>query len=88
MVYMEAMLQGCLTIASKGEGFDGLIQDGINGFICEPGEQNALENIYRRIANMTTMQRNAIGQAAIDTAIQYSEQEVAERYLKDVLNNQ
>lgn len=45
MVYIEAMLQGCLTIASKGGGFDGLIQDGINGFICEPGNQKCLENV-------------------------------------------
>ena len=88
MVYIEAMLQGCLTIASKGEGFDGIIQDGVNGFICNPGDQEDLERIYRRIANMTTEERNKIGQAAIDTAIHYSEREVAERYLNDILSNQ
>ena len=88
MVYIEAMLQGCLTIASKGEGFDGIIQDGVNGFICEPGDQNELENVYKRITAMTTEERNRIGQAAIDTAIHYSEREVAERYLQNILNNQ
>ena len=88
MVYIEAMLQGCLTIASKYGGFDGLIQDGINGFICNPGDQEGLERIYRRIANMTVEERNKIGQAAIDTAIHYSEREVAERYLNDILSNQ
>jgi glycosyltransferase involved in cell wall biosynthesis len=88
MVYIEAMLQGCLTIASKGEGFDGIIQDGVNGFICNPGDQQDLERIYRRIANMTAEERNKIGQAAIDTAIHYSEREVAERYLNDILSNQ
>jgi glycosyltransferase involved in cell wall biosynthesis len=88
MVYIEAMLQGCVTIASKGGGFDGIIQDGVNGFICEPGNQEALENVYKRIAAMTTEERNKIGQAAIDTAIHYSEREVAERYLNDVLSRQ
>ena len=88
MVYIEAMLQGCLTIASKGEGFDGIIQDGVNGFICNPGDREDLERIYRRIANMTAEERNKIGQAAIDTAIHYSEREVAERYLNDILSNQ
>lgn len=88
MVYIEAMLQGCLTIASKGEGFDGIIQDGVNGFICEPGDQMALEKVYKRISTMTAEERNKIGQAAIDTAIHYSEREVAERYLDDVLNKQ
>ena len=88
MVYIEAMLQGCLTIASKGEGFDGIIQDGVNGFICPPGDQKALEAVYQRIANMTEAERNRIGQAAIDTAIHYSEREVAERYLQNVMENQ
>ena len=88
MVYIEAMLQGCLTIASKGGGFDGIIQDGVNGFICKPGAQRELEEIYRRIARMTTEERNKIGQAAIDTAVHYSEREVAERYLNDVLESQ
>lgn len=86
MVYIEAMLQGCLVIASKGGGFDGIIQDGVNGFICEPGNKDMLVSIYRHILNMTTEERNLIGQRAIDTAKNYSEKEVAERYLHDVLN--
>ena len=88
MVYIEAMLQGCLTIASKKGGFDGIIIDGKNGFICEPGDEEMLIQIYKRIQNMTTEERNAIGQAAIDTAIHYSEREVAERYLNDILSRQ
>ena len=88
MVYIEAMLQGCLTIASRGEGFDGIIQDGINGFICEPGDQAALERVYKRISAMSTSERNKIGQSAINTAIHYSEREVAEKYLVDILRNQ
>ncbi len=88
MVYIEAMLQGCLTIASKGEGFDGVIKDRVNGFICEPGDQKALEAVYKRIALMSTEERNQIGQAAIDTASHYSEREVAKKYLDDILKNQ
>jgi len=88
MVYIEAMLQGCLVIASKGGGFDGIIIDGINGFLCNPGDSEMLENIYRRIQGMSEIQRNCIGQNAIDTAIHYSEREVAEKYLNDILGNQ
>lgn len=88
MVYIEAMLQGCLVIASKGEGFDGIIRDGENGFICEPGNEEMLADIYKRIQRMTAEERNAIGQAAIDTAIHYSEHEVADKYLNDILEGQ
>ena len=35
LVYLEAMSQGCITIASKGEGIDGIIQDKKNGFFMQ-----------------------------------------------------
>ncbi|MCI8418115.1 MAG: glycosyltransferase [Lachnospiraceae bacterium] len=85
MVYLEAMLQGCLVIASKGGGFDGIVEDGINGFLCEAGDAQMLETIYEQIIEMDTKQRNLIGQRAIDTAIQFSERTVAQRYLNDVI---
>lgn len=88
MVYIEAMLQGCLTIASKGEGFDGIIQEGINGFICEPGNQEQLEKVYKNIQSMTQDERNSIASSAVKTALHYSEREVAENYLNDILRNQ
>ena len=88
MVYIEAMLQGCLTIASKGQGFDGIIVDGVNGFICNPGDEEDLVSIYKRISAMTEHERNTIAQAAINTAIHYSEREVAGRYLDEALRNQ
>lgn len=88
MVYIEAMLQGCLVISSKGGGFDGIIVDGVNGFLCNPGDEEMLKDIYDRITSMSEEERNRIGQNAIDTAIHYSEKEVAERYLSDILENQ
>ena len=85
MVYFEAMLQGCLVIASKGGGFDGIIVDGVNGFICEPGNELMLFDIYKRIEEMSENERNKIGQNAIDTAKKYSESSVAKQYLNDIL---
>lgn len=88
MVYIEAMLQGCLVIASKGGGFDGIIIDGVNGFLCNPGDTKMLEQIYLRIENMSVIERNEIGRKAIETAKHYSEKEVAEKYMNDVLSCQ
>ena len=88
MVYIEAMLQGCLTIASRKGGFDGIIIDGENGFICEPGNEAELIEIYKRIKKMPAQERNTLGQRAIDLAIHFSEREVAERYLNDILERQ
>ena len=88
MVYIESMLQGCITIASKGEGFDGIIKNGENGFLCKPGDFKDLKNVYRQIKSLSVLERNAIGQAALDLAVHFSEREVAENYLNDIMNNQ
>lgn len=85
MVYIEAMLQGCLTIASKGGGFDGIIKHQKNGYICKPGDPVNLASIYKEIQNSQYDALNQIGQNAIDTAMHFSEQEVAEVYLNDIL---
>lgn len=88
MVYIEAMLQGCIVIASKGEGFDGFIVDGENGFLCEAGNDKRLESIYDYICSLPEEERNRIGQNAIDYAKNFSEEDVARRYLEDVLERQ
>lgn len=85
MVYIEAMLQGCLTIASKGGGFDGIIKHKKNGYICKPGDSVDLASIYKEIQNSQCDELNQIGQNAIDTAMHYSEQEVADVYLNNIL---
>lgn len=85
MVYIEAMLQGCLTIASQGGGFDGIIQHNVNGFLCEPGNVEQLVNLYKSIQLLSVKEKNAIGQAAIETAKHYSEKAVADRYLQNII---
>lgn len=88
MVYIEAMLQGCLTVASVGGGFDGIINHGCNGFLCEPGNQKKLEKLYKELKLLHKEKANEIGQRAIETAIHFSEKEVADKYLNDILTTQ
>ena len=87
MVYMEAMLQGCITIASYGGGFDGIIKDGVNGFLCNPGDSDMLKSIFERIYKLSPKERNEIGKRAIETARPFSEAAVAQMYLNDVINH-
>ena len=44
LVYLEAMARGCITIASRREGFDGIIRDGGNGFYAK---QETQRNLHR-----------------------------------------
>ncbi len=66
MVYLEAMASGCIAVCSKNDAIDGIIQDGINGFLCENVEETLdkilnsenkhliLENSYNTIKNFTS----------------------------------
>lgn len=82
MVYLEAMLAGCVTIASKNGGIDGVIVDSENGFLSEEGNLNDLVNTLHKLdefLDLSNLRRNAI-----KTAYKYSDSQVAEKYLNDV----
>ena len=85
MVYVEAMLQGCITIASYQGGFDGIIKNGENGFLCEQGNAEMLASVFKQISNLSKEERNRIGQNAINVGLNYSERDVALRYLNEVI---
>lgn len=42
IVYLEAMASGCVSIGTKGEGIDGFIRDGKNGFLVPPDDVDAI----------------------------------------------
>ena len=84
MVYLEAMAHGCITIASRGEGFDGIIKDGVNGFLCNAGDKQELQRIFSKIESMDECEKEKIRKAAISTAIEMTEHKMADKYLMDV----
>ena len=49
MVYFEAMLMGCITIASRGSIMEDVIIDGQNGFLCNAGDEMELTKILLKI---------------------------------------
>lgn len=85
LVYLEAMLEGCITIGSLREGIDGIIHNGQNGFLCTAGATDELAQIYRAIFDMTEDQRAAMAKLAHETARGMSNSAVAKQYLQAVL---
>lgn len=85
LVYIEAMLQGCLVIASRNGGVDGIIRDGENGFLCNEGDPDELAIILRRIAELPMEERRRISRNARKCALQFTDSIVAKRYLEDIL---
>lgn len=81
LVYLEAMLQGCITIASRKGGVDGIIVDGENGFLCEENDENDLEAVIKKILSLSTEEKQTISLKARETALNYTDSKVAKRYL-------
>ena len=84
LVYLEAMARGCITIASRNEGFDGIIIDGENGFLCEAGNAEELADVIDRINSLTPQQRHGISERAIQTAQKLTDENAAKLYIDEI----
>lgn len=86
LVYLESMARGCITIGSRNEGIDGIIQHGKNGFLCESGNENELAEIILHINSLTSDERKSISQNAIETAKELTDYKTASKYISSVCN--
>lgn len=86
LVYLEAMARGCITVASENEGMEGVIESGINGFLCRAGDVNSLSYILDRIESLNIDEQNNIRNNAFELARKYSESNVARSYLNNILD--
>ena len=84
LVYLEAMLHGCIVIASRFGGVDGIIEHGVNGFLCAEGCEEELVTILQNIQTMAPAEKQAMSRRAYETAMQYSESAAARRYLDNL----
>ena len=87
LVYLEAMARGCIVIASRDEGFDGVIIDGVNGFLCRAGDAGELAGIIRKINAMSPEEKRKISRNAWETARGLTDHLAAKRYIEDVLSS-
>lgn len=86
LVYLEAMSRGCIAIASKDEGMDGIIIDGENGFLCEAGNVEELKQIISRINALTKEEKERISKNAVQTARILNDHDVAVSYIDNVFD--
>jgi glycosyltransferase involved in cell wall biosynthesis len=79
---VEAMGQGIPVICSTGAGASSLIDDGVNGFVFQNENSQALAEAISRCTAMTGAQRMAMADAARSTVSkELNPQQVAEKYL-------
>ncbi|MBE6550988.1 MAG: glycosyltransferase family 4 protein [Ruminococcaceae bacterium] len=85
LVYLEAMACSCITIGSRGEGIDGIINDKQNGYLVQAGSVDDLEDTLKQLLKMNTKSLKFIAENGYKTAQNYSDFAVAKRYLDDVI---
>jgi glycosyltransferase involved in cell wall biosynthesis len=79
---VEAMGRGTPVICSSGAGASSLIEDGVNGFVFENENSQALANAISRCISMTLEQRGAMTNAARSTVEnELNPRRIAEKYL-------
>ncbi len=84
LVYLEAMSRGCIAIAGDNGGMVGIIEHGVNGFLCKPGDADALAEIIRQINSMSIEERQEMSRKARQTALEFTDNKVAQYYLENV----
>lgn len=87
LVYLEAMSKGCLTIATKGEGIDGIILNEKNGMLIEPTEKSIIE-IFEKIFNFNEEDFKKYSTNAIKTAYKFEEKKVSKEYYKLIMDRE
>jgi glycosyltransferase involved in cell wall biosynthesis len=87
LVYLEAMARGCICVGTKGQGIDGVIVDGVNGFLCKGGDSEELTSIIKKINALPTEEKRIISKNARHTAEELSDFNVAKNYIVTVLNS-
>lgn len=85
LVYLEAMARKCIVIASKGEGMEGIIKNGVNGFLCEAGNEKELVQIIRQINALTKEERQCIAENGYHTVKELTDTAVAQKYIESII---
>ena len=86
LVYLEAMALGCITIGTNNEGIDGIIVNGINGYLTEPNEIY-LTKLLESIINSDIKIKEQISQNAIKTGLEYNEEKQSKKYLDLIMGD-
>jgi glycosyltransferase involved in cell wall biosynthesis len=82
--YLEAMASGCIVVGSKGWGIDGVIKDGVNGFLCEPNNEHMLLSKLESILNMHEKELQQIALRCRRTICEYTEEKASTNYIDHI----
>lgn len=84
LVYVEAMAKGCIVIGTKGQGIDGIVKHGENGFLCKSRDVDGLAEVITYITSFSANELKQISERAVATAMNLTDRKVAEHYINSI----
>lgn len=85
LAYVEAMAKGCIVIGTIGQGIDGIVTHGENGFLCKARDVDGLADIINQIASLPQDDLKRISSNAAKTASNLTDRKVAENYINSII---
>ena len=86
LVYVEAMAKGCIVIGTKGQGIDGIVKNGENGFLCKARDIEGLAQMVKHIVGLTPIELKLVSENAVATAKELTDRKVAEHYINTLIS--
>jgi len=84
LVYLEAMAAGCIVIGTRGQGIDGIVIDGENGFLTSSSDEEEIYQTIRYVMTLSGKEQKRIRKNAKDTVNSFSDRAVSQKYYSNI----
>lgn len=84
LTYLEAMAAALIVVGAKGQGIDGVVVDGYNGFLAEAGSALDLYKVVSKMLKLTGKAKETILRNTYATIRNYTSAKQAVSYLQNV----
>lgn len=86
LVYVEAMAKGLIVVGTEGQGIDGIVEQGKNGFLCKARDVDELVAVIQHIVSLSPERLLQISSNAVTTATELTDKKVADNYIMSILD--
>lgn len=87
MVYLEAMASGCITVGIRDDGIDGIIQNGVNGFLIKP-KTSWIKSLIEDIKSMEKEELEKIRKESLRLVRRHTRKISCEKYLEQLIQTE
>jgi len=84
LVYLEAMSAGCIVIGTRGQGIDGIVINGENGFLTSSSDEEEIYETIKYVMTLSGEEQKRIRKNAKDTVSSLSDRAVSKTYYSNI----